>query len=191
MNDVDVNDTAARYSKSWTEDGVGMTLRHIAPVDVELMLGFVRGLSFGTRYFRFGSGDREFTEQEVQRVCSPNKAEAVHFIVIRCGKKGDEVIGSARFAHAAGGMECELGIAVSDRWQTRGIGKVLVEALIEAARERGLAQMLARIQGTNRRMVRFVTGLGFQVADSAEGPGIKLATLRLSTADVNGLPKPQ
>ena len=158
-----------------------MTLRHIGPTDVDLMLGFVRGLSFGTRYFRFGSGDREFTEQEVQRVCNPDPAAAAHFIVIRSGKKGDEVVGSARFVHVPGAAACELGIAVGDRWQTKGIGKVLVDALIEAARQRGLRQMLARIQGTNRRMVKFVTVLGFQVADSAEGPGIKVATLQLTT----------
>jgi len=177
---MDITDAARRYSKSWADtDGSPLILRHIAATDAELILAFVHGLSFGTRYFRFGSGDREFTAQEVQRVCTPNPAEAVHFIVVRHGKKGDDVIGSARIAHAAGGSTCELGIAVSDRWQTKGLGKVLVQSLVDAARERGLREMHARIQGTNRRMVRFVTGCGFQVGDSTEGPAIKLAVLPL------------
>ena len=144
------------------------------------MLDFLRGLSFGSRYFRFGSGGRNFTEAELRRVCNPDPAEVVHFVVVHHAAEGDQVVGSARIALENDGASCELGVVVGDRWQARGIGKVLVEALIAAAKGRGLKEMHANIQATNRPMVRFATELGFRVGDSSQGAGIKRAALQLA-----------
>ena len=53
----------------WTlRDGTVLTLRHICATDIELMVSFVRGLSFGARYFRFGHGDIEFSDGPARRI---------------------------------------------------------------------------------------------------------------------------
>ena len=162
--------------QGWTtDDGDALTLRGIRPDDVDAMLAFVRNLSFAARYFRFGKGDIEFTADDVRRVCSPNPRECVHFVVAKRGDP-DEIVGSARIVFAAGASESELAITVADAWQTRGVGRRLIEALMHGASRRGITQVHAEILATNLAMIEFMQRRGFVIADSPKGPGLKVAT---------------
>lgn len=165
---------------TWTtDDGEVLTLRHIGPDDVDALSSFVHGLSFGARYFRFGRGDVEFTETEIRRTCTPDPQHCVHLLVVRRGEPQDAVVGSERIVFEPGERSCELAISVADDWQTRGVGKRLVDALLDSARSRQLAHVHARIMATNLAMIEFMQRRGFTVADSPQGPGLKVATIEV------------
>lgn len=166
----------------WTaNDGTVLSLRHIRADDVARLMSFVRQLSFGTRYFRYGHGDIEFDEEHFLRVCTPDPGQCVHFLVVKRESEGgaETVLGSARIIFDAGGTSCEVVISVTDKWQSRGIGQRLMDALIGSARRRGLREMHAHILASNRRMIKFMQGQGFEIADSDQGPSVKIATMAL------------
>ena len=68
---------------------------------------------------------------------------------------------------------------IADDWQRRGLGRRMMELLIEVARERGLRAMIGHVLAENRGMLSLCQALGFAIADSAEGAMVKRATLAL------------
>jgi GNAT superfamily N-acetyltransferase len=170
----------ARHPVDWSaDDGTLLKLRPIRAEDAGILMSFVRGLSYGARYFRFGHGDIEFSKDEVLRTCTPDPQECVHLIVLKIGDGADEVIASGRIVFAPGGTQCEVALAVTDKWQKRGIGDRLLDALCESATDRKITAMYGKILASNRRMIKFMRGRGFEISDSDAGPSIKIATIGL------------
>jgi len=170
--------------KTWiTRDGTQMELRPIQDGDANLLMPFVKRLSFGTRYFRYGRGNFELREDEIQRVCHPDPEGCVHLLVLMRTAAAQAVVGSGRIVFEAGAKSCELAITVTDSWQRHGVGRHLLEALIEAARCKGQTQMWARILATNRPMIEFLSRRGFVVSDHGDGTALKIARLALQLGD--------
>lgn len=173
--------TQDREALDWVApNGAHLTLRRVTPGDIDRMLAFVESLSYSTRYFRYGHGDAQFSRDHMARVCADDGTGSVHWLATRPGAAGEEVIGSARVVFSQGSRTCELAIAVKDDWQSQGIGKRLVELLLDGARRAGQTEVRARILGTNRAMIHFMEGRGFAICDSAEGPWVKIAVCKLS-----------
>ena len=160
-------------------DGRMLTLRHIRVDDTTILTSFVRGLSFGTRYFRYGHGDHAFSADEILRICTPDPRECVHLLVVETSGAAETIVASARIIFEATGAACEVAITVADDWQLRGGGKRLINALFEQAKARGHIEMHGRILGTNRRMIEFMRRCGFTIGNSAEGPSLKVARISL------------
>ena len=166
--------------ETWiTRDGTEMELRPIQDSDGNLLVPFVKHLSFGTRYFRYGRGNFELQEQDIQRVCHPDPERCVHLLVLMPTTANQAVVGSGRILFEAGAKNCELEMTVTDTWQRRGVGQHLLEALIETARCKGQAQMWARILATNRPMIAFLLRCGFVVSDYGDGTALKIARIGL------------
>lgn len=162
-------------------NGIHLTLRRVTPGDIDRMLAFVEGLSYSTRYFRYGHGDAQFSREHMARVCGDDGHGSVHWLATRPDAHGEEVIGSARIVFTEGSRTCELAIAVKDDWHSQGIGKRLVDLLLEGAHLAGQTEVRARILGTNRAMIHFMEGRGFSICDSAEGPWVKIAVRKLAS----------
>ena len=62
----------------------------------------------------------------------------------------DEVVGIVSFDKVGAGDEAEFAICVEDDWQRRGVGRELLEWMIESARGRGVLTLRADIQADNR-----------------------------------------
>lgn len=154
-------------------------MRPIRPDDAPNLMAFVRGLSFGARYFRYGRGDYEITEEAVQGICAPDPEKCIHFVALTSERGTEAIVGSARIVFSAGNPVGELAISVSDEWQARGVGSGLIDALAEGARRRGLETIQARILGTNTGMMEFMRRRGFAIEDSDEGEWLKVATIRV------------
>ena len=118
-----------------TGNGIPVTLRAISPEDVAISKDFLAGLSFGTRYFRFGRGDFQYTDDELRRLCTPAPGERAQFIAIARCDGVDRMIGSARYVVEADGRTCEMAIVVNDDWQGHGVGRRLMGALIDLGRQ--------------------------------------------------------
>jgi acetyltransferase len=86
--------------------------------------------------------------------------------VERDGKEA--LVGVARYVVDASGTGCEFAIAVDDAWQGSGLAGILMHALIDIARARGLATMEGSVLATNRRMLKFTRQLGFVPQDDPE-----------------------
>jgi acetyltransferase len=160
-------------------DGVEITIRPIKPEDAELEVEFVRKLSPETKYYRFMNTMRELPPAMVARLTQIDYDREMAFVatVMEDGKEVE--IGVCRYAVNPDGESCEFAIVVADDWQHRGLARRLMGVLIEAARNKGLAYMNGVFLANNERMLRFVQGLGFVLANDPDDSTVKVGVLSL------------
>jgi acetyltransferase len=168
---------------SWkASDGTAVVLRPIRPEDAEIEREFVKNLSESSRYFRFMSSVRELTPAMLSRFTQIDYDREMAFVAV-CEEGGREVeIGVARYVTNPDWQSCEFAIVVSDAWQGRGLGRRMLERLIEVARGRGLRSMVGHVLAANPGMLGLCARLGFRISDHPEDMSLKRATLALEGA---------
>jgi GNAT superfamily N-acetyltransferase len=71
---------------------------------------------------------------------------------------GDEIVGHTMYARQEA-CEAEMAIVVEDRWQSRGIGRLLLSRLAEEAGQRGIESFTGTVLGENRDALRFFSSV--------------------------------
>ncbi len=143
-------------------DGSLATIRKAKSEDRPLLLDFLRCVSFESfslRFFR-GGMDRETAVENL--LPAPNR-----FALIAMREGG--VIGHACYDSGTG--KAEAGVLVTDSYQNRGLGTILLGQLAEAAGKAGITFFEALVKPENRAMINVVQQLGFRVSLKIE-PGL-------------------
>ena len=172
----------AKFVRTWElPDGRTVTLRPIRTEDAEIEQEFVKCLSAESRYFRFMDTLRELTPKMLVRFTQIDYEREMAFIAT-IEEGGREVeIGVVRYITNPDGQTCEYALVVTDAWHRRGLGRRLMELLIEVARARGLKAMVGHVLSNNQAMLELCSDLGFVIGESPDGPTLKRATLALAT----------
>ncbi len=162
-----------------TQSGQWLTLRPIAPGDRARYAAYVEGLSYGTRYFRYGHGNLRLTDAELDLVCRIDPAEGRRYVVVTAENSEDVIVATGGyFRHAEGGF-CDMTIVVADAWQGTHIAHRLMTTLIQCAAADRLKCMVAHVLATNRKMLRFTQRHGFGLLPGQRQEAIKALCLRL------------
>ena len=66
----------------------------------------------------------------------------------------ETLIGVARYGMDSSGDSCEFALVIADAWQGRGLGKCVLESLVEAARARSIPRLTGLTLSTNAAMLR-------------------------------------
>ncbi len=171
-----------KFVRTWQlPDGRVVTLRPIRPEDATIEQDFVKGLSDESRYFRFMNTLRELTPMMLARFTQIDYDREMAFIaVIEEGAREVE-IGVVRYITNPDGETCEFALVVADAWHRHGLGRRLMELLIEVARSRGLKAMLGHVLSNNQRMLELCTDIGFVISESPGEPTLRRALLTLET----------
>ena len=167
-------------SQEQLNDGTDIVVRPIRPEDAEIEQAFIRGLSAESKYFRFMNSIHELSLEMLVRFTQIDYHNEMALVAIYSGDDGEEEIGVARYMTNPDQKTCEFAIVVSDKWQGKGIARLLMQKLIEIARNRGLEIMEGQILANNFRMLELMLSLNFQINNDSDDPGIKLAVTRLS-----------
>jgi GNAT superfamily N-acetyltransferase len=134
-------------------------VRPIHAQDVELARRFIEGLSPTSRRFRFLETMRSPSDALLSQLTTIDPSTDAAYVAV-IGKGAEErQIGVARFSAKADGDDCEFAVTVSDEWQNKGLGTLLMRHLIEAARSRGIESMHSSDPADNRLMRRFAKHL--------------------------------
>ncbi len=154
-------------------DGTHLTIRPIRPEDADIEQEFVRNLSPEAKYFRFMQTLDELTPEMLVRFTQPDydRETALIAVITENGKRTQ--LGVARYTVNPDGKSCEFALAVSDKRRNQGIGSRLMEALMEAARNRGIRVIEGEVLADNHSMLSLMRRLGFAVRNSADDPGIR------------------
>ena len=173
----------AKFVRAWElPDGRTVTIRPIRPEDAEIEQEFVKGLSAESRYFRFMDTLRELTPKMLVRFTQIDYEREMAFIAT-IEQDGREIeIGVGRYVTNPDGETCEYALVVTDAWHRRGLGRRLMELLIEVARARGLKAMVGHILANNEAMLELCADLGFAIGESPDGPTLKRALLPLTSS---------
>lgn len=145
----------------WTPaDGPPVLIRPITPDDFSLTKEFDDRLSPASKYRRLMS-ERQPSFRELRRFTNIDTKREVALIAVVGDPDSAKQIGVARCVDDEAGESAEFAIVVSDEWQRRGLGEVLLSALIDAARLRGVRHLEAITMAENRGMLNLAQKLGF------------------------------
>jgi acetyltransferase len=138
-------------------DGRRIAIRPIRPDDEPGERRFFDCLSPASKNARFMKRLEAINDQLIRFFTHIDYDRHMAFVCEHDGR----LVGEARYLANPGGASCEFGVVVADDWRKLGIGALLMDALLRAARERGFATMEGLVLRTNRPMLRFVRALGF------------------------------
>jgi len=161
-------------------DGTDIIIRPIRPEDAEIEQAFIRGLSPESRYFRFMNSIHELSLEMLVRFTQIDYHNEMALVAINPAVDGEEEIGVARYLTNPDKKTCEFAIVVSDKWQGKGIARLLMQKLIEIARNRSLEVMEGQVLANNYRMLELMTSLNFKVSNDPTDNGIKVVRTNLS-----------
>ena len=161
-------------------DGTDIVIRPIRPEDAELEQQFVRDLSSESKYFRFMSTIHELSLDMLVRFTQIDYHEEMALIAVKPDNNGEEELGVARYATNIDKISCEFALVVSDRWQGRGVARLLMQNLIDVARSKGLEKMEGQVLSNNSKMLTLMKALNFKIRNDPDDPGVKLAEIRLN-----------
>jgi acetyltransferase len=154
-------------------DGIDIKIRPIRPEDASIEQSFIRELSPQSKYFRFMQGINELTQQMLIRFTQLDYSRELALIAVLESPEKETELGVARYVMNPDGESCEFALVVADKWQHRGIGSNLMNALIEAARQRGIKRMEGEILAGNHNMLKLTENLGFSLHTNSDDPGIR------------------
>ncbi|MCZ4316111.1 GNAT family N-acetyltransferase [Comamonadaceae bacterium G21597-S1] len=170
------------------KDGGLYTIRPIHPDDAEMLQALVRGLSSESRYFRFASTLPELPLRMLLRFTLIDYDREMALVAVQrqtaraedgSTREHVRIIGVARIVTNPDGTSCEFSLLVADDHTGQGLGSRLMTAITDAARAKGLSEIMGLILVKNKPMLRLMTRLGFNVAAYPDDPDFKVASKSL------------
>ncbi len=144
-------------------DGSVGHLRPIRPSDEEGLRTFHARQSDESIYLRFFAPLRRLSDKDVHRFSHVDYEDRVALVItVR-----DDIIGIGRYDRIDPGS-AEVAFNVSDHYQGRGIGSVLLEHLAAIAQEFGITRFTAEVLPQNRKMLTVFSEAGYEVSRKIE-----------------------
>ena len=134
-----------------------MRLRPIRREDAGALTALHDRLSPETVYQRFFTVMRHLS-QDWARILADVDHDRRSAIVAE-GPDG-ELVGVARYGWEEESGDAEIALVIQDAWQARGLGTILLTALLTHAASRGITRFRAYVLADNHRMLRLIRELG-------------------------------
>jgi GNAT superfamily N-acetyltransferase len=161
-------------------DGTRVLIRPIGKDDGALERAFIERLSPESREYRF-LGQVAVNDNLVRELTDLDYQRDMAFIALRHDAGEKREIGVSRFCVSKDGESCECAVAVSDEWQDKGLGTLLMRHLIEVARQRGIKRMISIDMAENVGMRNLAKSLGFDRKIYVDYPSEVIHTLDLQS----------
>lgn len=132
-------------------------VRPIAPSDADALVRFHAQLSDRTIRLRFFNLHRNLDSEEVAHFTRVDGFNRAAYVVERQG----EIVGVGRYDRCEKPCRAEVAFVVADDFQHHGLGSMLLERLVLAARRCGIAEFKASVLAENSAMLAVFRGAGF------------------------------
>jgi acetyltransferase len=151
------------------KDGREAILRPIRPEDEPMEAEMFNILSDQSLYFRFFGYKPKVTHDFLSRLTQIDYDREMALIVdIEEGGK-HHMAGVARIISDAWGETAEFAILVADPWQDQGLGSMMMDYVLEIARDKGIKQIYASVLRNNSHMIQMFKDRGFTMGVEDEG----------------------
>lgn len=152
-------------------DGTEVQLRLVRASDKDHVRDGFERMSPESRYRRFFTAKRRLTDAELRYLTEIDNVNHVAIAALRQVDGKPQGLGVARFVRLEDRPEAaEAAIAVVDELHGRGLGSLLFQRLVAAARERGIEKMVSTVLGSNKPMLQILADMQLDTRrDVAEG----------------------
>jgi GNAT superfamily N-acetyltransferase len=139
-------------------DGSRLLVRPLHAGDREGYAESIEAMSPRSRYLRFAAPKPRFSAKELDYLTHVDGDRHLALVALA----GEPPVGVAvvRYVRAADGS-AEVAIGVTDPWQGRGLGRLLLAHLIDRARRRGVTALTATTPAENEPSRRLLHAAGF------------------------------
>ena len=149
----------------------------IRPTDVELFPAFLAKVSQEDIRLRFLAPRRHFPHQMLVRLTQLDYDREMAFVALDMAN--GELGGIARISCDPDHETAEFGLLVRTDLQGHGIGRVLMERLLDYARADGIGRIEGHVLDENTKMLDMCRRLGFTLRRQPQEPGVLLVSCEL------------
>ena len=136
-------------------DGTTVEVRPLGPHDANALRAFHDGLSGETVYRRFLCARGPLTDAEVAYFTRLDQRSRVALAAFAEG----ELVAVARYDRLPGTTDAETACVVTDAWQGRGVGTLLLARLVEIAGRSGVRRFVADTLMSNTPLLRLLADI--------------------------------
>ena len=140
-------------------DGARLQLRPIRPDDEARLVDLFHRLSPRTVYQRFFRAYDELPAHWYRHLATVDYRTRLALVAEDQPTGASRLRAVARYEPGEAPGTTEIAVVVEDGWQHRGLGSLLLEALLDAAEARGLHRFTADVLVDNRPMLRVLSRL--------------------------------
>ena len=156
-----------QYCTEWKlRGGPSVMIRPVRPEDEPLMIDFHHTLSEQSVHYRYFSAiglEERVAHERLRRICFNDYDREIALVAVQ-GKGGtQQIIGVGRLSRLHHRDEAEFAIIIGDPWQKKGLGKRLLDLLVEIGREEKIARITAHILSDNLAMQHVSRKCGFKL----------------------------
>jgi acetyltransferase len=142
-------------------DGREVTIRPIRPEDEPLILALHASHSERTLRMRFFGLVKTLSRDNLIRLCHLDYDREMALTAVLNNSGEPRLLGVVRYyLHPDTGI-AEFAVVVSDAYQRQGLGRHLMQRLIDIARERGVQRLVGQVLIENAPMLHLMRSLGF------------------------------
>ncbi|EJL88490.1 acyl-CoA synthetase (NDP forming) [Polaromonas sp. CF318] len=150
-------------------NGISLSLRPIRPEDGRRLATFYARATPADMRLRFFMARREVPHSELARYSQIDYDREMTFIAL-APRAGDspEMVGEVRAVCDPDNERAEFAIQVAAPWQGKGLGRLLLDRLLDYLRARGTAEVSGQCLRENTAMAGLARSAGFTVADAGD-----------------------
>jgi GNAT superfamily N-acetyltransferase len=182
MNPRSTHTSGSLEYPRWSEtlhDKHVVLIRPITPKDKAAEREFIERLSPEAKHFRFLGQIGTPSERMLEQFTNIDFVKDVGFVGVVRENGSERIIGVSRYSADADGTRCECAVTVSDEWQHKGLGSLLMKHLIEVARSHGIRTMFSIDSAENIAMSDLARFLGFKTRIDPDDPRLLIHELQL------------
>ncbi|MFG3259840.1 GNAT family N-acetyltransferase [Streptomyces sp. NPDC048172] len=154
-------------------DGSTALIRRAGPEDSAEVLRLYEEMSPRNLRLRFFSLSDRSARLAAEGLPDPRDATSAGHLAL-VAETGGRLVGIAESVVAPEGSDtAEVSLAVGDEWHHRGIGTLLLEHLVDAARTAGVGSLTAYALSENHEVLKVFADLGLHVERRFEGPEVR------------------
>ncbi|MDX1605514.1 MAG: bifunctional acetate--CoA ligase family protein/GNAT family N-acetyltransferase [Candidatus Competibacterales bacterium] len=173
------------------DDGRTLMLRPIMPEDAPPLRAMVQRAPAEDLRLRFFQPIRELSHAMAARLTQLDYDREMAFAVTDPGPPGEaEIWGVVRLTADSDLEKAEYAILLDRAMIGRGLGRWLLQHLIDYARSRGIGELYGEVLRENRPMLKLNQALGFTIGTEPDDPSLRLVTLRLDRSGTDDAPGP-
>jgi acetyltransferase len=164
-----------QYVSEWTtKDGKKLIFRPVRAEDEPVMMKFHESLSDRSVYLRFLQPQRlsdRANHDRLSRICHSDYDNEIALIVedTQAGEGELRVLAASRMTKLHGTNAARLSMLVTDSCQGMGIGRQLMQKLIDVARNEKLNRLEILMTHDNHSMESMSKSFGFEISDIGKG----------------------
>jgi acetyltransferase len=162
-----------------TRGGEHIVIRRAQPKDKALYSDFLRDVSAEDLRLRFFARVGELSAAEGDRLSHLDYGHEMAFIAL--DEATGQMLGLVRLKDELDEQTAEFAILVRSRLKGHGLGWLLMQRVIDYAKEKGLRRVYGDVLAENTSMLQMTEELGFRAEDI--GSGLKRVVLKLKSGE--------